>query len=62
MSLPPLIRALLEPARYGGEVAEVRLEQTHISWVLLAGGTLAWLASNPWRSRGTSAPGGACAR
>ena len=38
MSLPPLIRALLEPARYGGEVAEVRLEQTHISWVLLAGG------------------------
>jgi len=37
MNLPPLIRALLVPSRYGGGVTEVRLEQTHISWVLLAG-------------------------
>jgi aminoglycoside phosphotransferase family enzyme/predicted kinase len=37
MDLPPLIQALLAPARYGRDVTEVRLEQTHISWVLLAG-------------------------
>ena len=37
MDLPPLIRALLAPARYGGAVKQVRLVQTHISWVLLAG-------------------------
>ena len=37
MDLPPLIQALLAPARYGAGVTEVQLEQTHISWVLLAG-------------------------
>jgi uncharacterized protein len=36
-SLPPLIQALLEPARYPGPVRQVTLVQTHISWVLLAG-------------------------
>src|SRR5450759_3298022 len=36
-SLPPLIAALLEPQRYPGEVEQVSLVQTHISWVLLAG-------------------------
>jgi aminoglycoside phosphotransferase family enzyme/predicted kinase len=36
-SLPPLIRALLEPQRYPGGVHRVELVQTHISWVLLAG-------------------------
>ncbi len=36
-SLPPLIRALLEPQRYPGRVRVVELVQTHISWVLLAG-------------------------
>ncbi len=35
--LPPLIEALLEPARYPGAVQRVELVQTHISWVLLAG-------------------------
>lgn len=35
--LPPLIQALLEPARHGGAVQQVELVQTHISWVLLAG-------------------------
>ena len=35
--LPPLIEALLEPARYPGDVQRVELVQTHISWVLLAG-------------------------
>ena len=35
--LPPLIQALLSPARYPGDVARVELVQTHISWVLLAG-------------------------
>ncbi len=35
--LPPLIAALLEPARYPGDVQRVELVQTHISWVLLAG-------------------------
>lgn len=35
--LPPLIHALLDPARYPGGVARVELVQTHISWVLLAG-------------------------
>jgi aminoglycoside phosphotransferase family enzyme/predicted kinase len=37
VSLPPLIQALLDPARYSGEVTQVDLVQTHISWVLLAG-------------------------
>jgi aminoglycoside phosphotransferase family enzyme/predicted kinase len=37
MNLPPLIQALLAPARHGAGVTEVRLEQTHISWILLAG-------------------------
>ncbi len=35
--LPPLIHALLDPARYPDGVARVALVQTHISWVLLAG-------------------------
>lgn len=35
--LPPLIHALLDPARYPAGVARVELVQTHISWVLLAG-------------------------
>lgn len=35
--LPPLIQALLDPARYPDGVARVELVQTHISWVLLAG-------------------------
>ncbi|MDO8932395.1 MAG: AAA family ATPase, partial [Rhodocyclaceae bacterium] len=34
---PPLIRALLDPARYPQPVATVELLETHISWVLLAG-------------------------
>ncbi len=36
-TLPTLVRALLEPHRYPGEVGRVELVQTHISWVLLAG-------------------------
>lgn len=36
-TLPPLIQALLEPQRYAGDVPQVTLVQTHISWVLLAG-------------------------
>ncbi|MBD3892862.1 MAG: hypothetical protein EST26_03045 [Hydrogenophaga sp.] len=35
--LPPLIRALLDPARYPHPVAQVDLVQTHTAWVLLAG-------------------------
>lgn len=35
--LPPLIKALLSPARYPPGVTHVDLVQTHISWVLLAG-------------------------
>lgn len=35
--LPPLIQALLQAERYPGQVHEVELVQTHISWVLLAG-------------------------
>ena len=35
--LPPLIRALLDPARYPDGITRVDLVQTHISWVLLAG-------------------------
>lgn len=35
--LPPLIAGLLEPRRYPGELEQVSLVQTHISWVLLAG-------------------------
>jgi aminoglycoside phosphotransferase family enzyme/predicted kinase len=37
MNLPPLIRALLMPHRYGDGVSHVTLVSTHISWVLLAG-------------------------
>ena len=36
--VPPLIRALLDPQRYAGDVGAVELLETHISWVLLAGG------------------------
>jgi aminoglycoside phosphotransferase family enzyme/predicted kinase len=35
--LPPLLHALLDPARYPDGVARVEWVQTHISWVLLAG-------------------------
>ena len=35
--LPPLIQALLSPSRYPAGVAKIKLVQTHISWVLLAG-------------------------
>ena len=36
--LPPLIRALLaDPSCYDHAVAQVRLIETHISWVLLTG-------------------------
>ena len=38
MSLPELIRAMLEPEMYPHRPAEVHLVQTHISYVLLAGG------------------------
>ncbi len=36
-ALPPLIRAMLEPGFYPHRPARVELEQTHISFVLLAG-------------------------
>lgn len=36
-TLPQLISALLQPARYPHPVQTVELVQTHISWVLLAG-------------------------
>ena len=36
-SVPPLIRALLDPHRYPGAVQQVELVQTPISWILLAG-------------------------
>lgn len=35
--LPPLIKALLQPARYPDAPPRVELVETHISWVLLAG-------------------------
>jgi len=37
MTLSALVRAMLESAFYPGRPAEVRLEQTHISYVFLAG-------------------------
>ena len=37
LSLPPLIRALLDPGLYPGAVERVELLQTHSAWVLLAG-------------------------
>ena len=36
-TLPPLITALLDPARYPHPVERVDLVQTHGAWVLLAG-------------------------
>ncbi|WP_310567758.1 AAA family ATPase [Hydrogenophaga sp.] len=36
-TLPPLITALLDPARYPHRVQQVALVQTHGAWVLLAG-------------------------
>ena len=36
-TLPPLITALLDPARYPHPVQRVELVQTHGAWVLLAG-------------------------
>lgn len=35
--LPPLINALLDPARYPDPVRQVELIETHASWLLLAG-------------------------
>ncbi|WP_374690588.1 bifunctional aminoglycoside phosphotransferase/ATP-binding protein [Accumulibacter sp.] len=35
--LPPLIKALLDPARYPHPAANVELIETHASWLLLAG-------------------------
>ncbi|BAV34805.1 aminoglycoside phosphotransferase [Sulfuricaulis limicola] len=35
--LPPLIQALMHPACYGHPVRDIRLVETHISWVLLTG-------------------------
>jgi len=35
--LPPLVRAMLQPAFYPRRSARVRLVQTHISWVFIAG-------------------------
>lgn len=37
MSLPTLIQGLLDPTAYPHPVSEVRLIETHISWVLIAG-------------------------
>ncbi len=37
LSLPPLIRALLDPGLYTGAPERVELVQTHGAWVLLAG-------------------------
>ena len=36
-NLPPLIRALLDPACYDHAAAQIELIETHISWVLLTG-------------------------
>lgn len=36
-SLPPIIKALLEPERYSDSTQSVDLIETHISWLLLAG-------------------------
>src|SRR3989338_7950313 len=36
-NLPPLIRALLDPACYGHAITQIELIETHISWVLLTG-------------------------
>ncbi len=43
---PPLIKALLEPARYQPPVQRVELTETHGAWVLLAGGH-AWKIKKP---------------
>ncbi|MCA9108974.1 MAG: AAA family ATPase [Planctomycetaceae bacterium] len=37
LNYPPLISGLLKPAAYPHQVKEVRVRQTHISWVLLTG-------------------------
>jgi aminoglycoside phosphotransferase family enzyme/predicted kinase len=37
MNLPPLIQALLDPARYPDPATQVELIETHTSWLLLAG-------------------------
>ena len=36
-TLPPLIQALHRPACYGHPVRDIRLVETHISWILLTG-------------------------
>jgi hypothetical protein len=36
-SLPPLIRAPLRPGTYPHPADDLRLYETHISWVILAG-------------------------
>ncbi|HEX5504384.1 MAG TPA: AAA family ATPase [Thermomicrobiales bacterium] len=37
VDLPPLVRALLRPAAYPHPAGDLRLHETHISWVVLAG-------------------------
>lgn len=44
--LPPLIRALHNPACYGHPAQDIRLVETHISWVLLTG-TYAYKIKKP---------------
>lgn len=46
MEIPPLVRALTDPARHGGATKEVRVVETHISWVLLTG-SLAYKIKKP---------------
>src|SRR5262245_7984049 len=36
-ALPPAVRALLRPAAYAHAADDVRLHETHCSWVVLAG-------------------------
>jgi aminoglycoside phosphotransferase family enzyme/predicted kinase len=46
--LPPHLAALLTPRAYPHEVGEIRLVETHISWVLLTGG-IAYKIKRPVR-------------
>ena len=45
-NLPPLVRQLLEPAAYPHDTGEIRLVETHISWVILTG-ALAYKIKKP---------------
>ncbi len=38
-TIPPIIHALLDPSRYPHTCEDIRLIETHISWLLLAGNT-----------------------